>query len=78
METEIFHMPNCDPVTRKPFATWIVSGIGQFMGSNLLDTILDVGQKVAGPDTFSTGFERNLREVETIVEDSASARYALP
>jgi len=47
--------------------TWVVTGIAGFIGSNLLEFLLRHNQKVVGLDNFSTGFQRNLDEVEKIV-----------
>ena len=43
--------------------TWLVTGVAGFIGSNLLETLLDLGQKVVGLDNFSTGHQRNLDQV---------------
>ncbi|MEO7678957.1 MAG: SDR family oxidoreductase [Verrucomicrobiota bacterium] len=44
--------------------TWLVTGAGGFIGSNLLEALLKLGQRVVGLDNFSTGHQRNLLEVE--------------
>lgn len=44
-------------------ATWLVTGVAGFIGSNLLETLLRAGQQVVGLDNFSTGFRENLHEV---------------
>ncbi|MDP9278709.1 MAG: NAD-dependent epimerase/dehydratase family protein [Gemmatimonadota bacterium] len=43
--------------------TWVVTGVAGFIGSNLLEELLGLGQKVVGVDNFSTGHRTNLREV---------------
>ena len=43
--------------------TWLVTGVAGFIGSNLLETLLDLGQTVVGLDNFSSGYRRNLQEV---------------
>ena len=43
--------------------TWLVTGVAGFIGSNLLETLLDLGQNVVGVDNFSSGYRRNLNEV---------------
>jgi UDP-N-acetylglucosamine 4-epimerase len=43
--------------------TWLVTGVAGFIGSSLLETLLDLGQTVVGLDSFATGFRRNLDEV---------------
>jgi UDP-N-acetylglucosamine 4-epimerase len=47
--------------------TWLVTGVAGFIGSNLLATLLRLGQRVVGLDNFSTGHRRNLEEVKTLV-----------
>ena len=42
--------------------TWLITGIAGFIGSNLLETLLALGQKVVGLDNFSTGHQHNLDE----------------
>lgn len=44
-------------------ATWLVTGCAGFIGSNLLEALLGLGQKVVGLDNFSTGHPDNLHEV---------------
>jgi len=56
-------------------ATWLVSGVAGFIGSNLLETLLAHGQHVVGVDNFSTGFQRNLDEVRRIVGADAWSRF---
>lgn len=48
-------------------ARWLVTGCAGFIGSNLLETLLKLDQMVIGLDNFSTGHQRNLDEVETLV-----------
>ena len=47
-------------VLRAQPATWLVTGVAGFIGSNLLETLLGLGQRVVGLDNFSTGFQHNL------------------
>ncbi len=46
---------------------WLVTGVAGFIGSNLLETLLKLDQKVVGLDNFSTGFQYNLDEVQKLV-----------
>ena len=48
--------------------TWLVTGVAGFIGSNLLETLLKLDQKVVGLDNFATGHQRNLDEVKGLVE----------
>ena len=41
---------------------WLVTGAAGFIGSNLVECLLDAGQDVVGFDNFATGHQRNLNE----------------
>jgi UDP-N-acetylglucosamine 4-epimerase len=45
--------------------TWLITGVAGFIGSNLLESLLRLNQRVVGLDNFSTGYRRNLKEVES-------------
>src|SRR5258706_4186234 len=47
--------------------TWLVTGCAGFIGSNLIESLLQRGQKVVGLDSFSTGFQHSLDQVEAAV-----------
>jgi UDP-N-acetylglucosamine 4-epimerase len=47
--------------------TWLVTGVAGFIGSNLLEHLLKLNQKVVGLDNFSTGHQHNLDEVKSLV-----------
>ncbi|MDR8423751.1 NAD-dependent epimerase/dehydratase family protein, partial [Acinetobacter baumannii] len=34
--------------------TWLITGVAGFIGSNLLETLLNLNQKVIGLDNFAT------------------------
>jgi len=44
-------------------STWLVTGVAGFIGSNLLESLLELDQKVVGLDNFITGHQHNLDEV---------------
>ena len=48
--------------------TWLVTGVAGFIGSNLLEELLKLDQKVVGLDNFSTGHWHNLADVKSIVD----------
>lgn len=50
--------------------TWLVTGVAGFIGSNLLQTLLMLNQKVVGLDSFATGYQKNLDEVASLVSDA--------
>jgi UDP-N-acetylglucosamine 4-epimerase len=56
--------------------TWLITGVAGFIGSNLLETLLKLDQRVVGLDNFATGFQRNLDEVQTLVQPSQWARFS--
>ena len=46
---------------------WLVTGVAGFIGSSLLETLLDLNQFVVGLDSFETGYAHNLDDVKSIV-----------
>lgn len=46
---------------------WLVTGAAGFIGSNLVETLLKLNQRVIGLDNFATGHQRNLDEVRSLV-----------
>ena len=55
--------------------TWLITGVAGFIGSNLLETLLALDQKVVGLDNFSTGFQHNFDEVQPLVSDEQWQRF---
>lgn len=47
--------------------TWLITGVAGFIGSNILEALLLLNQKVVGLDNFSTGHQYNLDEVSGLV-----------
>ena len=41
-------------------STWLVTGVAGFIGSNLLEKLLILNQKVVGLDSFDTGYQHNI------------------
>ena len=56
----------CTTLREQP-RTWLVTGCAGFIGSNLLEALLRLDQRVVGLDNFSTGFQHNLDEVQGLV-----------
>jgi UDP-N-acetylglucosamine 4-epimerase len=48
---------------------WLVTGVAGFIGSALLEKLLDLGQTVVGVDNFITGHKQNLDDVLSINPD---------
>ena len=47
--------------------TWLITGVAGFIGSNLLEKLLILNQKVVGLDNFDTGHQYN---IDQAIEDS--------
>jgi UDP-N-acetylglucosamine 4-epimerase len=54
---------------------WLITGVAGFIGSNLLEALLKLEQQVIGLDNFSTGYRRNLDEVEQRVSAEQWAKF---
>jgi UDP-N-acetylglucosamine 4-epimerase len=54
---------------------WLVTGVAGFIGSNLLETLLELDQTVVGIDNFMTGYPHNLEDVETAVGPGKWSRF---
>ena len=68
-----------ETVTRELSAAprkWLVTGCAGFIGSNLLETLLKLGQTVVGLDNFATGHQRNLDEVRGAVTPEQWSRFS--
>lgn len=64
----------CDALRRTP-RTWLVTGCAGFIGSNILEKLLTLDQRVVGLDNFSTGFQHNLDEVQRTVSLAQWSRF---
>lgn len=54
---------------------WLVTGVAGFIGSNLLERLLSLGQEVVGLDNFSTGHRSNLDDVRDRVGEERWTRF---
>jgi UDP-N-acetylglucosamine 4-epimerase len=54
---------------------WLITGAAGFIGSNLLQTLLELDQHVVGFDNFATGHRTNLQEVEHCVPPAQWRRF---
>ncbi|KAB7699760.1 Vi polysaccharide biosynthesis UDP-N-acetylglucosaminuronic acid C-4 epimerase TviC [Plesiomonas shigelloides] len=54
---------------------WLVTGVAGFIGSNLLEKLLNLNQIVVGIDNFSTGHKSNLDEVQSLVSSKQWANF---
>ncbi len=57
VKKELMHKPK----------TWLVTGVAGFIGSNLVEALLKLDQKVIGLDNFSTGHKYNLTHIQESV-----------
>ena len=56
--------------------SWLITGCAGFIGSNLLEALLNLGQTVTGLDNFSTGFQHNLDQVKKDVSKEAWQKFS--
>jgi len=54
---------------------WLVTGAAGFIGSNLVEALLALGQRVTGLDNFATGHRRNLEQVKESVTNEAWMKF---
>lgn len=55
---------------------WLITGVAGFIGSNLLEALLKLNQKVAGLDNFSTGYRHNLEQVKELAGAEAWRNFS--
>jgi len=53
--------------------TWLVTGAAGFIGSNLVEKLLTLNQKVVGLDNFETGYQHN---IDQALEDASATLVA--
>ena len=56
---------------------WLVTGAAGFIGSNLVEALLQLGQRVTGLDNFSTGHRRNLEQIQQSVAPELWQQFAM-
>ena len=69
-----------DVITKRLSAaefTWLITGVAGFIGSHLLQSLLERDQVVVGLDNFTTGSLDNLGDVEEKVEPRQWRRFQL-
>lgn len=64
----------CDHLFLNP-KRWLITGVAGFIGSNLLQKLLELNQFVVGLDNFSTGYQSNLDEVQSLVSEEQWSRF---
>jgi UDP-N-acetylglucosamine 4-epimerase len=53
--------------------TWLITGVAGFIGSNLLEKLLVLNQRVVGLDNFETGYQHN---IDQAIEDASRSLAA--
>ncbi|MBI2949098.1 MAG: SDR family oxidoreductase [Verrucomicrobia bacterium] len=56
--------------------SWLITGVAGFIGSNLLERLLLLDQRVVGLDNFATGKQQNLEETSRLVKPKQWARFS--
>jgi len=56
---------------------WLVTGVAGFIGSNILQRLLELDQEVVGLDNFATGHEHNLEDVRSCVGNERWTRFEM-
>lgn len=77
-ENRTQHMSAYSELTKSMTAEpsrWLITGVAGFIGSNLLETLLKLGQTVVGLDNFMTGYQKNLDMVRDLVGPEAWSRF---
>jgi UDP-N-acetylglucosamine/UDP-N-acetylgalactosamine 4-epimerase len=64
----------CEELVAAP-RRWLVTGVAGFIGSNLLQRLLELDQQVVGIDNFATGFAHNLDQVRALVSPAQWASF---
>ena len=54
---------------------WLITGVAGFIGSSLLEALLELDQPVTGLDNFATGKKGNLDEVRAAVGSARFERF---
>ena len=65
----------CEKLKKNP-KTWLITGVAGFIGSNILEKLLQLDQNVIGLDNLSTGYMQNLNEVKLYVSESQWSKFS--
>ena len=56
---------------------WLITGVAGFIGSNLLQYLLNLDQIVIGIDNFETGYKKNIQSVQSQVTNNQWKQFSL-
>tara|TARA_B100000214_G_scaffold221530_1_gene161143 strand:- start:167 stop:1192 length:1026 start_codon:yes stop_codon:yes gene_type:complete len=65
----------CEKLKKNP-KTWLITGVAGFIGSNILEKLLQLNQNVIGLDNLSTGYMHNLDEIKLYVSESQWSKFS--
>jgi UDP-N-acetylglucosamine 4-epimerase len=71
----MYYEEQLKPRLRAEPRTWLITGVAGFIGSNLLETLLKLNQRVVGLDNFATGHQHNLDAVRGLVDQEQWSRF---
>ena len=57
-------------------STWLITGVAGFIGSNLLEKLLTLNQRVVGLDNFDTGYHDNIKRAINDANDSMGKDFS--
>lgn len=69
------NLAKCELLLNTSPKRWLITGVAGFIGSNLLERLLRLDQTVVGLDDLSTGFIRNLEDVQSKVTESQWQKF---
>tara|TARA_Y100000768_G_scaffold363383_1_gene322989 strand:- start:12076 stop:13095 length:1020 start_codon:yes stop_codon:yes gene_type:complete len=55
--------------------TWLITGVAGFIGSNLLEQLLNLNQIIIGMDNLSTGKKKNLDDIKNSCSDTLWSNF---
>ncbi len=77
--SELSEWLNNDPAftarIRSEDKLWLVTGAAGFIGSNIVETLLRLGQRVRALDNFATGYARNLDDLQSTLDAESWSRF---